>query len=722
MRVLRGKAAIPVVGVSVALLVSAVGYGLRVPGVGFLRPFPDLGRLDYSAGPLGGFAPLDARLVAKLLGTSDDGKTSAQTLRQGLLSSRDSDAGGTRPARLAPVVVTHAFTNDHFANAYPIPSVPFSGETNTRTATGESGEPASCSAIRGKTAWYSYTATTDVGLLADTFGSDSATALSVYTGPSLRNLQREGECSSDPRGNALVAFAAKARTTYYFQLDGPLGGRTRFTLQEQGVTTRASVATNGEEGDGESFLGILSYSGRQALMASGASTFDAHRPSRTCAPRVRTGMGAPCGKIGSYARDRVLHRTTNQFPEQSVAVAGTDIGSLVFPGGISIDERFAVFWASVEVHAPGEDRLSPSSPYRFEVFRRNNENGDVEQVSVPCRGCGQDTTASSGRAEVSDDGHLVAFVSWADNLVPGDTNGARDVFVRDMTRGVTTRVSVASDSDQSALGEPSGDPSSSGDEGADLFSISGDGRYVVFKSSSWNLVRNDTNRAADVFVRDRVAGTTTRVNVSSEGRQANGETKSVLGLGLHTISSDGRYVFFNSTATNLVTPSTAPDVENVYRRDLWRGVTTLVTVSSTGEPANDDVISDPKRLAFTYGAPILISGGVNVTISELSYSSTRDGRFVVFNSDGTNLVPGDNNRFTDVFVHDIDTGTTTRVSVHTSGSEAAGGPSGSPTISGDGRFVAFDSAANNLVDGDTNDSNDVFVREIPGGQPLTGWH
>lgn len=717
---LGGRAPATAIAVaSVVVLVGAVLAGLRVPGTGFLPPFPSAGALDYSSGPPGGFAPLDEGLVARLLGMSAGARPDETS--DGGPGSRPGGSGVSAVAT-RPVTVDHVFTNDHFAAPYRIPSVPFTARTNTSNATREAGEPGTCGPLGGRSAWYAYTATRDVGLLADTLGSAYGTALTVYTGAEVGRLQRVSECSSDARGNAVVAFPARAGTSYYFQIDG-LGGDLVFTLQEQGVTTLASVDSDGRQSEGDSFMGALSTNANRVLMASGGSAFDDDRDV-PCAP-TRGAIIIPCGKLGVYHRDRVKHRMSNFYPEQSAAVGETDLASVAAPGAVTPDGRYIGFFATVEAHAPDPDGATPSSPYRFEVFRRDMTTRVIERVSVPCPGCGEEADGSSGRVEMSDDGRYVAFVSWATNLVPGDDNDVRDVFVRDMKTRTTTRVSVASDADQKVLGLPNGAESFAKDKGSDLFSISRDGRFVSFRSSSSNLVHGDTNGWTDVFLRDRVKGTTTRVNLSSDGQQAQGETRTPLALGLHTMSDDGRYVYFASEATNLVNPPTNNTVEHVYRRDLRTRETILVSVSSTGVRANKSVaseVTDPRRLAFTHLAPIVIAGGPTVTISPLSYSTTADGRFVAFNSDADNLVPGDTNAFTDVFLHDTLTGTTTRASVSSDGAEAVGGPSGTPSLSGDGRFIAFDSNATNLVRGDENDSVDVFVRELPGHHPFTGWH
>ncbi len=213
--------------------------------------------------------------------------------------------------------------------------------------------------------------------------------------------------------------------------------------------------------------------------------------------------------------------------------------------------------------------------------------------------------------------------------------------------------------------------------------LSADGRYVAFRSEASNLVAGDTNNAQDVFVRDVVAGTTTRVSVDSTGTQGNGDSYNAV------VSADGRYVVFESEASNLVFGDTNDDVD-VFVRDVVAGTTTRVSVDSIG----------------TQG-----TGGSGRP------SVSADGRYVVFDSVASNLVAGDTNGADDVFVRDLVAGTTTRVSVDSAGGQANGpSPFFSPSsISADGRYVVFDSGASNLVTGDTNDTGDVFVRDLVAG-------
>jgi len=216
--------------------------------------------------------------------------------------------------------------------------------------------------------------------------------------------------------------------------------------------------------------------------------------------------------------------------------------------------------------------------------------------------------------------------------------------------------------------------SSSGAEGNNASysrDISADGRYVAFESDATNLVPGDTNARSDVFVHDRQTTFTERVSVSSLGVEGNGDSISA------SFSTDGRYIAFQSDSNNLVTGD-GNGMSDVFVHDRQTGETTRVSVSSSGIEGNND---------------------------SWWPSLSADGRYVAFESYASNLVNGDANGFSDIFVHDRQTGITERISM---GSEA-NGDSQSAFISADGRYLAFHSAANNLVSGDTNAATDIFV-------------
>jgi Tol biopolymer transport system component len=263
-------------------------------------------------------------------------------------------------------------------------------------------------------------------------------------------------------------------------------------------------------------------------------------------------------------------------------------------------------------------------------------------------------------------GRLVAFESEATNLVPQDTNGRKDIFVRDRKKGRTYRVSVGA-----------GQVQANGLSTLPL--ISANGRYVAFTSAASNLVPGDTNREFDVFVRDLKEGRTRRVSVNSRGVQA--DMASIAS----SISANGRYVGFQSEATNLV-PGDTNGFGDVFVRDVLEGTTTRVSVST---------------------------GGAQADSNSFEPSLSADGRCVVFGSYAENLVPGDTNATTDVFLHNLATGTTRLVSLTSAGVESQGdGFTINGKLSPNGRYVGFSSGASDFVLGDTNESYDIFVRDL----------
>ena len=300
---------------------------------------------------------------------------------------------------------------------------------------------------------------------------------------------------------------------------------------------------------------------------------------------------------------------------------------------------------------------------------------------------------------ISNDGRFVAFTSAANNLVTGDTNGD-DIFVHDRQTGETSIVSVATG------GEHANYPSSTP-------KISGDGRYVVFDSQASNLIPNDSNHhASDIFVHDRQTGETSISSVATGGGQANDQSYN------SSITDDGRFVTFESNATNLVNDDTNGK-SDVFLHDRQTGETIRISVSSSGVQADDysfmaDISADGRYVVFESAATNLISGDTNgamdifvldrqngeiVRVSVTSNGIQADdgsyvpgisgnGRYVVFESDATNLVSGDKYGMNHIYVHDLQTGETTRASVNSDGSQMIGRLI-NPTISDDGRFVAF---------------------------------
>ena len=285
-----------------------------------------------------------------------------------------------------------------------------------------------------------------------------------------------------------------------------------------------------------------------------------------------------------------------------------------------------------------------------------------------------------GGASLSSDGRFVVFESDAPTFVAGDTNGVRDVFVKDRATNAITRVSVATPvGGVAAQGNGvSGHPASGGSV------ISGDGRLVAFTSLATNLVPGDTNGQSDVFVHDRVTKVTRRVSLSASGAQ-------LAGASVHgALSTDGRYLTFHTSST--VVPGLAGT--HVYRVSLAATANAVALVSQNSNEVPGNGIS---------------------SISAIS----ADGRHVAFESAAGNLDlrVTDTNQAVDVFVRDMQAGETARVSVQTDGRQTFVFSPGSvvashPAISGNGRFVAFTVlAAMKLVSNDNNSQHDVYVRD-----------
>ncbi len=342
--------------------------------------------------------------------------------------------------------------------------------------------------------------------------------------------------------------------------------------------------------------------------------------------------------------------------------------------------------------------------------------------------------AGSTVAAITPDGRFVLFGSSASNLVLGDTNGFMDAFVHDRLTGTTERVSVSSSGAQGNGDSMTGDLS--GDGGA----ITPDGRFVAFNSLASNLVPGDVNGVGDVFVRDRVTGTTEIVSVNSSGVQGNFGS----GIAPPSISGNGTLVAFDSQATNLEPGQNGQ--EGVFVHNRITGKTIEVSVNSSGVEGNGfslgpTISRDGRFVVFFSFASNLVSGDTNgapdIFVRNLSAGTTErvsvdssgvegnggsggpldlpdisaDGRFVAFSSTATNLVPGDTNGVPDIFVHDRVTGVTERVSVSSTGVQSDGTSFFKPVITPDGRFVAFTDRGTNLVPGDTNFVDDVFVRD-----------
>lgn len=345
--------------------------------------------------------------------------------------------------------------------------------------------------------------------------------------------------------------------------------------------------------------------------------------------------------------------TTNRV---SVTSAGAQGNLASGPAAISSDGRYVAFASNAS------NLVSGDTNGVSDIFVRDTQAGTTTRVSTTDLGGQADGTSLA--PAISADGRYVAFVSDATNLVLLDLNGQRDAFVKDTLLGTVVRSST------SVLGL-------AGNGATSAVSISSTGRYVAMTSAATNLAGSDTNGVTDIYVKDTLLGdlgTISRVSTDSAGAQANGASNHP------SISGDGRYVALESDATNLAGSDTN-GVRDVFMKDTQVGTTTRVSTDAAGAQANGQ-----------------------------SDTPSTEGRYVAFRSSATNLVSGDSNGAGDIFLKDTSGGAIIRISLDSAGAQA-NGASSSPAISSDGRYVAFDSAASNLVTGDGNGVSDAFLRD-----------
>jgi len=359
----------------------------------------------------------------------------------------------------------------------------------------------------------------------------------------------------------------------------------------------------------------------------------------------------------------------NRWPRSSVKLNSISTSLTRISNGVSSQQgnqgssklsfsdngRYAVF------QSDAANLVSGDTNGLTDIFLYDSQTSTTTRLSVGLSGA--EANGSSFDPVISGDGSTVAFVSYASNLVSGDTNGTPDVFKVNLSTGAITRVSVSSSSTEanSASGEPS---------------ISSDGNLVAFTSNATNLVGSDTNSTSDVFVRNVSGGTTTRISVDSSGTQANKASYQP------RISSDGSNVVFTSDATNLVS-SDVNDCSDIFLRNLSAGTTQVVSTSSSGTLGN--------RSSF---------------FPDIS----QNGQYIVFQSRANNLIGSDANGYIDIFMKNMSTGATTLISQTNSGAQVKY-DSVFPTISLDGRFVVFESKSSDYISWDANGVSDVFIRD-----------
>lgn len=533
--------------------------------------------------------------------------------------------------------------------------------------------------------------------------------------------------SGGTKGNGTSLVRAMTPDARYVVLDsdasnlaaGDLNGRRDVFVRDRqlGTTTLASVAAvGGQSADGTAAAGSITPDGRYVVLGNFAE--DVVTADFNGGPDL-------------FVRDLQTAATSLVSARAALPVSGTPSARSVLStfDNVSADGRFVAFNSRAGDLVPVVTRAAQ------QVYLRDLQRAITGIVSLNAAGTagGNGDSAPIG---ISADGRYVLLGSNASDLVSGvvDGNGTSDAFVRDTQAGVTTLVSV------NAAGTGTGGSFSN------AWALTPNGRHALFQSNAANLGANDFNGTSDVFVRDLQTATTVVVSLNSFGvGTANGRSTPV------DITPDGRYVVFDSWATDLtgVPVGGGPAITDVYLRDLQTNTTELISingsaVSGGNGSSNGAAISDDGRYVL-FGSiasdlgPAVTPGRQNVFVRDrqagitilVSRNSTgtgdgneisqpgaisANGRYVAFASRAGDLVAaGDANADFDIFVRDLQTSTTTLVSINAGGTSAGNGFSFSPTMSADGRVVGFSSSATDLVPGDSNGQDDAFVRDLVSG-------
>jgi Tol biopolymer transport system component len=410
--------------------------------------------------------------------------------------------------------------------------------------------------------------------------------------------------------------------------------------------------------------------------------------------------------------------TISLVSESTTGGSGNSHSYTFSPGGrsISADGRYSVFYSDAANLVAG-DTNGRTDIFLYDAVTQTTTLISKDASSGPSNG-------NSIAPSISADGRYVVYYSQASDLAAGDTNGATDIFVYDRVSQTTTLVSK--------------DTAAGPSDGASFNpSISGDGRYIVYFSYATDLVAGDTNGTADIFLYDTVSQTTTLISKDTASGPSNADSSNA------SISADGRYVVYESSASDLVAGDTNV-TRDIFLYDTVTQTTALVSKDASGNPSNGisyspSISADGRYIVYQSLGSNLVAGDTNSnfdiflydTVSQtttliskdassgpsndanLAPSISGDGRYVVWTSYASDLVAGDTNFLEDIFVHDTQTGTTALVSVDT-GAGPANGSSGAPSISGDGSKIFFRSSSTDLVTNDTNGNvSDVFLADNP---------
>jgi Tol biopolymer transport system component len=400
----------------------------------------------------------------------------------------------------------------------------------------------------------------------------------------------------------------------------------------------------------------VDFVGTQAVGGSSYSPMISADGSRVVFVSTASNLVLPNGSNGFsqvYVHDRLSGNV-----QRASGGGGTMADRSCWSPSISATGRYVVFISSALNLA--QPVISWPAPLA-NVFLRDLSNGSTTVVSLGASG--QAANGSSDSASVSSDGRYVAFTSQGTNLTTPAGSGHVEVYLRDMIAGTTTRVTV-----------PPSSPSSFPNGSSTQVSISASGDWIAFASGASNLIAGDVNSVQDIFLYSRLSASLSGVTVNPLNLIGNGESHSP------RVSDTGEFVAFYSSASNLTPGDTNANLD-VF---VW-------------ERADDTFTRASRSAAGASGNGASYGGSVS-----------SDGVWVAFASSASNLVTGDTNGGGDVFRKNLATGAIERVSVSSAGQQASGS-SATSSCSSDGRFVAFESSAASLVPGDTNGAGDVFL-------------
>lgn len=601
----------------------------------------------------------------------------------------------------------------------------------------------------------------------DVFAHDCGTGITTRVSVDSAGAQALGGHSTGPDVSAdgrYVVFQSRAANL----APGDTNGRTDVFLHDRttGITSRVSVSEAGAEADHHCYDPRISGNGAVVVFHSRATNLLATGPDNNGQDDVLVHVVAT-GAIEKVSVDSSGIPGNDDSRYADIDATGrvicfeSDANNLV-PGDTNNDDdvfchdRQTGITTRINTTPVGGQALSGAGDYvavsddgtqfvftqsdggltpdgRGQPSRRNMIHKDLNSgaVVVGTRSLRRDEAdgdsgTADGGVSVSRSGRWIVFVSKAGNLVPGDENNLGDLFRHDVLSGETTRM----------LEHP-------GEGVLDAFSeltVSDDGRFVCFLSRNDALLGtgNDTNRVADVFVYDVERGVTERVSVNTDGTPTDAPAE------LPRMSRDGRFVVFESRGPALADSKTGYNPE-IFLHDRDAGTTKRVVIDDQGRLSGascyrPDLSHDGRFITFETGAALVaddtngvsdiyvrdMQGGIRrVSVDSAGAQATGDsgdarisgdGRFIAFNSLADDLVANDTNGRPDIFRHDLQTGETLRVNVDRAGAEAADGESSQPAISSDGAYVLFHTRATNLTSAPISEDGGLLLHHVPSGE------